>query len=480
MSYGSGVGNMRGRFINHRYLIMHYYIVMTVLASFFWWLERDNESMDTVITTILVIYILFFPVVMLYTRKYALHIFLFVLAFITGFYSFYYYSVEEHSVLNALYFTFQLYVLDITDVFTNDGSVLLQYPFVVEIARWSAALYTISTLFIAMYRLLETSILLIFYQIVGNHYVVFGYHEKCLTLLEDLRKRKRRVILVASNLSNEDVAYLEDLKIVVLNDNENEEKIYAKCGLERAANVLLFHTKDMDNLNQLMDIYYYIKRLGKRNDHLYVFMHLQGTETRRLFKEIEEELTEGGGYFHIRMVNVYELFVDDLFSTYPLFTEGVTDAHILLIGFGSKGQQIALKARAQMESMEGHTLQMTAIDKNMNSIKRDWLRHNASMDEQANLFFHSFDVQEDNVVHFITEQKVPITHIYIALHDDNLDVLAGIELSNHFPRIPIFIEFSEGGIAQKWIQSEISGTKLIYSTGTLEQVLKEEKLLVRS
>src|SRR5690625_6961125 len=112
-----------------------------------------------------------------------------------------------------------------------------------------------------------------------------------------------------------------------------------------------------------------MKRLGKRNEHLYVFMHLQGTETRRLFKEIEEELTGGGGYFHIRMVNVYELFVDDLFSTYRLFTEGVTEAHILLICFGSKCQQIALKARAQIESMENHTLQMTAIDKNMNNIK---------------------------------------------------------------------------------------------------------------
>ncbi len=471
---------MRERFISNKSLIMHYYLVMAVLACFFWLLGNDNESMGIIITTILALYILLFPVVILYTRKYALHIFLFVLAFITGFYSFYYYSVEEHSVLNALYFTFQLYVLDITDVFTNDGSVLLQYPLVVEIARWSAALYTISTLFIAMYRLLETSILLIYYQIVGNHYVVFGYHEKCLTLLEDLRKKRRRVILIASNLSNEDIDYLEDLKIVVLNDNENGEKIYAKCGLDRAANVLLFHPEDMDNLNQLMDIYYYMKRLGRKYDHLYVFMHLQGTETRRLFNEIEGELTGDEGHFQIRMVNVYELFVDDLFSTYPLFRKGVTDAHILLIGFGSKDQQIALQTGSQTESKEGRTLQITAIDKNINSIKKDWLRHNAFIDKQADFISRRFDVQEENVVHFIAEQKVPITHIYIALHDDNLDVLAGIELSNHFPHIPIFIEFSKGGIAEKWIQSEISGTKQIYSTGTLEQVLKEEKLLVRS
>lgn len=476
MSCGSEVRRMRERFISNKYLIMHYYLVMAVLATLFWWLGKDNESMDAVITTILALYILLFPVVILYTRKYAVHIFLFVLAFITGFYSFYYYSIDEHSILNALYFTFQLYLLDITDVFTTDGSSLLHYPFIVEIARWSAALYTISTLFIAMYRLLEMSILLIFYQIVGNHYVVFGYHENCLALLEDLRDKRRRVILVASNLSHEEIDYLESLKIVVLNNNENEEYIHTKCALDRAANVILFHTKDMDNLNNLMGIHYFFQRSRKTNDDLYVYIHLQGTETRRLYQEMEAESER---LFHVQIVNLYELFVDTLFEKYPLYKVPETSAHILLIGFGSMGQQIALKAVSESESIQNHTVQITVLDKYMKKIKRNWQRNNPHVDRQAELSLLSFDVESDNVIRFIQAQKTPITHIYVCLHEDNLDLLAGMELSNHFPHIPIFIEYSEDSIAEKWIQSRISGTRLIYSTGTLNQILNEENFLKR-
>ena len=165
---------MLERFTHHKRLILHYYLAMLLIGLLYWWWAKHEQVFDEAIIVILGVYILVFPVVIIYTRKYALHIFLFVLALIAGFYSFYQYSVGDHSVLNALYFTFKLYLLDFTDVFTTDGSSLLRYPPIVEVARWSAALYTISTLFIAMYRLLEMSILLVFYQMIGNHYVVFG------------------------------------------------------------------------------------------------------------------------------------------------------------------------------------------------------------------------------------------------------------------------------------------------------------------
>ncbi|GAA4080064.1 hypothetical protein [Amphibacillus indicireducens] len=160
---------MRERFLRNRKLILKYYLGAGIGLFLFWWFARTEMVVDPVIVVILAVYLLVFPIIIDHTRKYSIHIFLFLLAFITGFYSFYHYSLAEHSILNALYFTFQLYVLIVADVFTADGSTLLQYPLIVEIARWSAALYTISTVFIAMYRMLENSILLIVYQLIGVH-----------------------------------------------------------------------------------------------------------------------------------------------------------------------------------------------------------------------------------------------------------------------------------------------------------------------
>lgn len=77
---------MMEQFLRNRRLIMHYYIVAGVAALLFGWSARNGEAMDPVILIILAVYVLVFPVVIVYTRKYAVHIFLFLLAFITGFY----------------------------------------------------------------------------------------------------------------------------------------------------------------------------------------------------------------------------------------------------------------------------------------------------------------------------------------------------------------------------------------------------------
>lgn len=474
-----GVGLMMEQLLQNRRLIAHYYIVVGIAVLLFGWYVRNDETVDATIIIILAVYVVLFPVVILYTRKYAVHIFLFLLAFITGFYSFYQYSVESHSILNALYFTFQLYLLVVTEVFTEDGSSLLQYPLILEIARWSAASYTISTLFIAMYRLLETSILLVYYQIVGKHYVVFGYNENSAAFIEDLRRKKKRVILVANQMSNEAIDYLEELKVVVLNPGETGENIYTKCRVARAKTVVLLHEEDVDNLNEFMEFQSYFKKRGKKNLGLTVYIHLQDITSKKLYLDLEGTVEERDRHFNVQLINLYELFVDTLFEKHPIYTTDQEDesAHILIIGFGRLGQQIALKAAAQIEQFKKSTLQITAIDKHMNKIKQDWERKFTEIDKHIDITLCPFDVEVDQLESIINELETPLTHIYVCLHEDKLDLLAGIELSNQLPHVPIYLEFSEGGIADKWIQSEVSGTRLIYGTGTFKDILTEDKLL---
>ncbi len=458
------------QFLHNKRLIGHYYLVIGLAAILFSFGIKNEATIDLTILLVLACYLLLFPVVILYTRKYALHIFLFILALITGFYSFYHYSVESHSVLNALYYTFQLFLLVITDVFTEDGSSLLKYPLIVEIARWSAAAYTISTVFIAMYRLLENSILLIFYQIIGNHYVVFGYNENSLAFIEDLRKNKKRVILVADNMSSEAIDYLEELKVVVLTRLDTGEMIYSKCRLPRANAVILLDEDDINNLNEFMDIQNYFNKQNKKSHNLTVYIHLQDSTSKKLFLDLDHTIVDDKRHFQVQLINLYELFVDALFEKYPIdFSPRNKPTHLLIIGFGKLGQHIALKAAQQNKEL---SLSITALDKSMPKIKQAWENNHTS-----NLSLVTFDVETNHLESIINEQDIPISHIFVCLHEDKLDLLAGIELSNRLPDIPIFLEFSEGGIVDKWIQSEVSGTRLIYGTGTFKEILTEDKLL---
>ena len=111
------------------------------------------------------------------------------------------------------------------------------------------------------------------------------------------------------------------------------------------------------------------------------------------------------------------------------------------------------------------------------TIKQEWRRDYVEVTEHTSIALHSVDVTSVPLETIVRKQERPITHIFVCLHEDYLDLWAGIELSKQFPHIPIYIEFSEGSIAEKWIQSEVSGTRLIYSIGTFKDILTEEKLL---
>src|SRR5699024_1284049 len=149
--------------------------------------------------------------------------FLFSLAFISGFYGFYHHSIDAHSVSNSLYFTFRLYLLYLSDVFTEDGISPNHYPSLLELARLSTSSLIISTFFIAMYLSLEKNILLYLTQALGKHHIVFSYNEKSQALIEDLRKHRERVIVVDETFSPETQNMLEGMNVSVVQATINEK-----------------------------------------------------------------------------------------------------------------------------------------------------------------------------------------------------------------------------------------------------------------
>lgn len=469
---------MKERFLRNRHLILKYYLGAGIGLFLFWWFARKEMGVDPVILSLLAVYLIVFPIVLVHTRKYAIHIFLFLLTLITGFYSFYHYSLAEHSILNALYFTFQLFLLMVADVFSPDGSILLQYPLIVEIARWSAALYTISTVFIAMYRMLENSILLIVYQLIGHHTIVFGYNEHSLMLIENLRKNKQRVILVSSHLPEEVASYLESLRVAVVHHHDQEENKYTKAAVGRAKNIVILHQEDIDNLNELIDFQNDFTMYRRRNPELIVYIHLHEPQSRTIFAELDKTMNGYNSAFKVRQINLYQSFAQALFKKQSITKrmQAKDSVHLLVIGFGSIGQQIALQASSDLNNLGKTTLKITALDQFTLNAKQDWLSHLSNAGKSVSITLQSFDIKNDSLEATIQEQEQPVTDIFICLDDDDLDLWAGIELSNKFPQIPIYIEYSEGSFAEKWIQSEASGDRLIFSLGTFPEILTAENL----
>lgn len=477
-----GSNFMKERFMKNRKLIINYYffalIMIAIFAFWYYYYNSVNLSLIIFLST----YFLLFPVVLLFTRRYAFQAFMFILAFITGVYSFYHYSVADHSFLNALYFTFQLFLLMTENVFTETGEALVRYPIVVEIARWSAASYTISTVFVAMYRIVQESVRLTYYQIVGGQYVVVGYNENSKLLIENLSRAGHRIILITEEIPVEQKIYFESNDIVVLVNRLSDQQIYKKAGLEKAAYIILIEKTDAINLDELIAMKEYLsKRVGRHQVEMLI--HLMHHESARFVDSFEKDFESKGEAlpFSLRVLNIYELLAERLLNNHPLYhgyekqiqQKNTQPFRVLVVGFGNMGQHITLEILKRAHYFSNKKIEFTFLDRDIKRIKRKWYRDYPESDKVGQFKFTVFNSDEESLMQYLYKHE-RYSHIYLCLHDDYIDVTEGIELSNAYQDTPIFMKYKKSGSIGQWLDTMTNKTHKIYSTGTFDDVLDED------
>src|SRR5699024_9705820 len=421
-----------------KHIIILYYIAIIAMLLLFTFLAPMDTSMDRTIKIILCIYLFVFPVVFFYTLRYALHVFLFVLAFISGFYGFYHHSIDNHSISNALYFTFRLYLLDLADVFTQDGSSPIRYPLLLEIARWTAASYTISTIFIAMYRSLEKRISLFIAQSIGRHHVVFSYNEKSQYLIQDLCANNERVIVVDEKFTPETQNMLDEMKVIVIQASLNDENIFRISGAKKAVSISLFHENDQDSLYTLMNL----KKISQKDNIQFtlkkLLIHIEDNRYKTELISFLEKVEHFS--FTVEIMNVYEEVAKRFWKSHPYILEEQTDTHLLIVGYDALGRQIASEAeRAYQKSTNKQGFLITVLDRFSEYKFLD------SMEEIP------FDIEKDSLREIIEEKQKIFTHIFICLDEDYIDLMEGIELSEIFSNTPIYMNFTDESIEQTFM-----------------------------
>lgn len=450
---------MRKKLSQMKHVILSYYIVLGVIFTLYAYFSPIDSSMDKVITIILSTFFMLFPIVMLYTLRYALHIFLFVLAFLSGFYGFYHHSIENHSISNALYFTFRLYLLDLADVFTNDGSSPVTYPFLLEIARWTAASYTISTIFIAMYRTMERRIELFLVQLFGGHHIIFSYNEKSHFLIQDLRKNGERVIVVDEKFSSDTQNMLEQMKIIVIQAPIDDESIFHLCAAKKAKSISLFHTNDCDSLSLLMNAQRFSQSEKIQFSVHRLLIHIENDRFKLALKTFLEKVGHFSG--QVMVVNVYEEVAKEFWQNHAHILK--EDAHLLIVGFNLLGEQISIIANEMHHHIHSDSeLAITVLD--------DSVSHK-SIDQMKFVRLNSIN---ESLEEMILQRDEVFTHIFICLDEDYIDLMEGIELSESFADTPIYMYFTDDSIEQMLMIAEANSS--LQSIGMIKDVLTKQYL----
>lgn len=402
---------------------------------------------------------------------------------ISGVYGFHYHAWKDYSVANSLYSTLRLFVIDIDNVFTKEGDNFVAYPLEVEIARWSAALYLISTVFQIAYLFFYRTMKLFFYKLIGNHYVIVGYQEQSKILIKDLCEKGEHVILLTEGegLSSTEKEFLNELGVVVLVGPKTEHDLYDKAGLNRAGYCILFDVDDSSNLDELISIKEYFLHRPRLGKPLNILLHLSKYQSMILYEEIEKEVSKLEEIL-VRIMNTNRLIADQLLNEHPLYLhyeDRVKDPvgeplHLLFVGFDGTNQQVALKAMERAHFFTLSPLTITVLDREIEKAEKSWFRSYPKSRHVARFKFVAFDIDTESLESFIDDTDRSYTHVFISTGDDYLNIMEGIRLSKWLKNLPVFISVKDEGLLSYQVYQKNREQANLYCFGNYDKVLTKE------
>ncbi len=268
-----------------------------------------------------------------------------ILFFIFGFIG---HMLLENPVSESLFKSLQLFHLHyhpFPGIAESEG-IDHSIPCWLEIARFGAGLWALS-LFPALIGLffeerLRLWWIRLFWQ---NHYVVCGECSRSLALVRDLRNSKQKVIMIGS--CPPEGLNLPD-KVVYLRGDSAEDHLLKRALVSRAKYIITLHENDRANIETLIAAARLCEKRSQTMKPVEAYAHISDIH---LQSGLHHVFTTQGGFSNPRLrgnlFNYYELMARLMARKFPyppiLVKPNALPVHLIIVGFGSFGQNVALK-----------------------------------------------------------------------------------------------------------------------------------------
>lgn len=397
------------------------------------------------------------------------------------------------SFLDAFYHSLRLFFFNTDAVVVQSAGAFSSYPLPIEIARWSAAFYTVYALITVAKKLFGQSFRLFWYQLFGKHYVIYGYHKDTMTLINNLRIEKKNVVLVAESIPESDKRYLEEIGVIVLFHNDNDGKRFRKSRLKRASYYLIFHEDDTKNLDELIFLKekFFKDRSMSKLPNLKIYLHLKHQGSYDIFEKYVAKIkSENQGddsiptflkkYIPVRVINSYRLIAEKFWDDHPLYKgyeERARDAngkafHLTMVGFGDTGRSVFVEALERAHFLNKSKLKATILDQEATQLERQFTKRYNKTSHIAEVEFRHYEV--DAEVDLDETPFLQATHIIISLPEDASNIALGMELAKKFPDKPIFIKIANEVLISHWLHGDQTEFKNITCFGDKNNILSSQ------
>lgn len=425
----------------------------------------------------------------------SIQLILFLISIATGFIFYYDYTNPQMSFSQSLYSTIRLFSFNVEENIKvqSGGQPLL------EISRWSAGLFVIFAILTHLYRLTYERVMLIYYKIVGGHFVIMGSSDAAVILAKDLKNKGKKVVLIGFEKNDALIKLLNKSGVIFIHGSSKDLTCLHKAGVKSASHFISMTKKDKLNIDSMMNLKTLVETeslVHRFRNKLICSVHLENIKFDSIIGEMQASILKSDhlrSRIEIRIFNNYQNTAKLLFHRVPLYKgkenqiliQNSAPVHLLIIGFGKTGQEILLQA-AKIGHFPNQTkFEVTIIDKNADEQLEKFKRRYKAIDDICNFNkVYNMDIESnDTITQFLEQNKVnPFTYITICLADDHRDFINGLLLFEEFQglnlkQIPIMIKVREDIKLASWLQSNTMKFLNINCFGGLHEVASADVIV---
>jgi len=363
-----------------------------------------------------------------------------------GFEHYYNYHDLEHDLAKSFYNTFQLFVFE-------GGNLSGYIPWELHIARFTAPLVPLFALIMTILQIFRDQLGRLKISMMRNHVVIIGFGTKGKNIMEDLLRKKKKILIIDSDGDNPELGFIQHSRCRFMLGNATDGDVLKKANITHAEAVYLLTGIDNTQIRACLEIYQLIKDSDRRKEYpLNCIMHLQRQELMNTLKShnLVQNIEDA---FALRVFNVNESSARDLFEENPPDRIGIpaksnTVVQILIFGFGLAGEALALQTALTGHYANGKKPKVLIIDRLAEEKVQAFLEKYPAFTDYCELKYIISEADSPQLInHVIPYTEIPdtLTSIVLCFEDKTQNLLLGLQLDNvNFKEhVNIFISTSD-------------------------------------
>jgi hypothetical protein len=374
----------------------------------------------------------------------------------------------------VLYLTIQLFVLESNIAYDQGMSLqLIAAQILAPLLFGYAAWKTAAALFREQFRLLGL-------LIRRDHVIIVGLGEKGIRLVKEYCRSGCKVVVIEPDPENIDVAVCWNHGATVLIGNGTDSEMLLRSRAHRARTIFIVTGDDGVN----MEIAVKIHRLVTSQNITHTvrcYVHVIDANLSQFLKQ-QGLISDISDRFDARILNVSDIGARLLMIEHPLDHQSITansarQPHLIIVGFGSMGESVALQAAKIGHFINGRSVRITVIDRDSHKKEPLLLARYPRFRDATRIEFVSMEIGSkeffDTVVNLSREPGV-LASIAVCIHDNTCALSYSFALHLRLGEIPIYVRLdtSAGPAALLEAKQNVSGKVIPF--GQLDQTCTPE------